>query len=346
MTDLAKILSQFPLATVTQIEPLGGAGGFSGAAFWRIQADQQQFCLRRWPREHPDRARLHLIHSALLRAAQSGIDWIASPISSRQQKSFVEADGYFWELTCWKSGVADYWLRPNDTKLTDAAVKLAELHQAFDQATSASDQPAKQPPKSLNKRLGILSHWMTGGARQLLQAIRVSDDRQLDIYRQDQLAEQIVELFLEHAPPIRTELEQTARLAVPAQICVRDIWHDHLLFTGDELTGVVDFGALDYDVIAADIARLFGSLFADDFSCWLKAIDAYQTRRRLGLDLLRLISSFDRSSTLLSGMNWLQWLFVDRRRFSDSAAVVQRLKKIRQRMLNLDSIPRNLAEPD
>lgn len=34
---------------------------------------------------------------------------------------------------------------------------------------------------------------------------------------------------------------------------------------------------------------------------------------------------FDASTVLLSGMNWLQWIYVEDRRFSQRAAVLSRL---------------------
>ena len=35
-----------------RLEPLGNAGGFSGARFWRLERPHRPLCLRRWPREH------------------------------------------------------------------------------------------------------------------------------------------------------------------------------------------------------------------------------------------------------------------------------------------------------
>ena len=48
--DLAnQVLRQYALGSVTEVSALGNAGGFSGARFWRVTADGQQFCLRLWP---------------------------------------------------------------------------------------------------------------------------------------------------------------------------------------------------------------------------------------------------------------------------------------------------------
>ena len=57
----------------SHIEPLGSAGGMSGAQFWRITAPRGTLCLRRWPIEHPSPERLQFIHAVLRHAAASGI---------------------------------------------------------------------------------------------------------------------------------------------------------------------------------------------------------------------------------------------------------------------------------
>src|SRR5205807_3808434 len=53
-------------------------------------------------------------------------------------------------------------------------------------------------------------------------------------------------------------LESLADISLPLQPCIRDIWHDHVLFTANDVTGVIDFGAVDMDTPATDIARLLG----------------------------------------------------------------------------------------
>ncbi len=69
-------------------------------------------------------------------------------------------------------------------------------------------------------------------------------------------------------------------LAAPLQPCIRDVWHDHVLFVGDDVSGLVDFGAMQPDSVAADIARLLGSLAGDDRQAWTIGLAAYESVQR------------------------------------------------------------------
>jgi Ser/Thr protein kinase RdoA (MazF antagonist) len=93
---------------------------------------------------------------------------------------------------------------------------------------------------------------------------------------------------------------------VPLQPCLRDVWHDHVLFQGDTVTGLIDPSAARTDTVAADISRLAGSLIADDRRAWDLALDAYQGARPLSAAESALVGVLDRSGVLLSGMAWLE----------------------------------------
>ncbi|HYH65864.1 MAG TPA: phosphotransferase, partial [Urbifossiella sp.] len=45
---------------------------------------------------------------------------------------------------------------------------------------------------------------------------------------------------------------------VPLQPCLVDVWPEHVRFDGDRVVGLIDFGAVQTDHVAADLARLFG----------------------------------------------------------------------------------------
>ncbi len=98
------------------------------------------------------------------------------------------------------------------------------------------------------------------------------------------------------------------------------------------------------ETVAGDVARLLGSMAADDPAAWQIGLAAYQIVRPLSADELALVAAFDQSTTLLAAWNWFQWVFVDRRTFVDPAVVTTRVRQIVSRLevlaLNMSKEPR------
>ncbi len=141
------------------------------------------------------------------------------------------------------------------------------------------------------------------------------------------------------APRLLELLERASQNRLPLQPCIRDVWHDHVLFTNERVTGLIDFGALRDDHIATDIARLLGSLVRDDQAGWVAGLSAYEQLRPLTPLDRQLVTVYDQSGVLLSAMNWLQWLFIDGRRFDDLSRVHGRCAEIATRLSHLAGKP-------
>src|SRR5207237_4695271 len=84
-------------------------------------------------------------------------------------------------------------------------------------------------------------------------------------------------------------------LPLPVQPCLCDVWHDHVLFTGDDVTGLIDYGAVKEDNVAADLARLLGSLVGDDRALYEMGLDAYAAVRPLAEQERQLVPLLDRT---------------------------------------------------
>src|SRR4051812_18512898 len=107
--EIQAVLSAYPAeCRASAVEPLGGAGGFSGAVLWRLNSPRGLLCLRRWPPEHPSAERLAWIHRVVAHVVARGFDLLPQPILTRDGRSFVECDRHLWELAPWMSGHADY----------------------------------------------------------------------------------------------------------------------------------------------------------------------------------------------------------------------------------------------
>jgi homoserine kinase type II len=116
---------------------------------------------------------------------------------------------------------------------------------------------------------------------------------------------------------------------------MRDIWHDHVLYEGDEVSGLIDFGAMRAETVAADMSRLLGSLVGDHKAGWTAGLAAYMEVRPLEVYEEMLIAAFDRANVLLSGMTWLEWIYLDGRLFENREAVFERIDENIGRLANL-----------
>jgi Ser/Thr protein kinase RdoA (MazF antagonist) len=111
-----------------------------------------------------------------------------------------------------------------------------------------------------------------------------------------------------------------------------DIWHDHVLFRGDAVTGLVDFGGVKTDHVTVDVARLLGSLVEDRAGLRAAGLEAYRRIRPLSLEEEELITVLDETGTLVGLMTWIKWLYVEGKRFEDRASAARRLQALVERV--------------
>ena len=149
------------------------------------------------------------------------------------------------------------------------------------------------------------------------------------------LASEILDLYRRGRDRMIADLRGVRSLSVSLQPVLRDVWHDHLLFTGDKVTGLIDPSACRADSVACDLSRLIGSLAGDDVRERGFALEEYERIRPLSSNERVLVQVFDRSGVLLSGWTWLEWLYLERRPFPDVSRVIVRLTEILTRMRRL-----------
>jgi homoserine kinase type II len=150
-----------------------------------------------------------------------------------------------------------------------------------------------------------------------------------------QLGRELLQLIPKITPRILFHAERVLPWQVSLQPCIRDVWHDHVLFTGDAVSGLIDFGAMRVENVAADVARLVGSLVSDDREQRLVALRAYQQLRPLSPQERELIEIFDQTTTVLGGVNWLRWIYIEHREFADRRKVEQRFNFLLRRLQQL-----------
>ncbi|MDG2206705.1 MAG: phosphotransferase [Pirellulales bacterium] len=333
MKKIQDILDYFPGDCLSpQVESLGSAGGFSGALLWKIHAPRSLLCLRRWPREHPSHKRLDFIHGLLGHVATNGCPIVPVPIHLRSStpSTFLKQDGYLWELAPWMPGEATYEQNPSTEKLCNAARALASFHHA----SSDYRRPtvSSGPAPGVCERLEKTSIWRQEDLERIDAKIKTTSTLSSPIGGGQ--SRMILNYAKNTIEAVERELSALSTLDVPIQSCIRDVWEQHLLFSGDEVTGIVDFGAARPDTVVVDIARLLGSLAMNDQQLWKIGLQAYESLRPLSSAERSLLPALDRSAILLSGLNWLRWIFLENRNFSNWSAVTLRLNKIIARIEN------------
>ena len=287
-------------------------------------------CLRKWPKEHPSQSRIDFIHRLLEHVVKKGFTLVPVPIGldTGSPHTYLQHEGHFWELAPWMPGRADYQENPSTEKLKAAAQALAAFHKAASSFISPS--PHFDIAPTVQERLAQATSWIQGD---LAQLEKYSNQSQIvEIKELPQWSHLIVDQAKRHIDDIRSELNSIRDSKVPIQACIRDIWHQHILYCGEGVSAVIDFGAARPDTVVTDLVRLLGSLAVSNKSKWKCGLDAYESVYPLNPQERLLIGPLDRSAVLLSGLNWLRWLYVEKRNFSNETAVAMRLKQIVARL--------------
>jgi aminoglycoside phosphotransferase len=224
------------------VRALGAAGrgwepvapGFSGARVWRGTApDAPPVALKEWP-EGVSAERVARVHRWLGRAAHLAF--------VPKVRAFAFVAGRAFEVCDWMPGAPA--LAPTDAQFAAACEALGALHAAWESERTFGPCPA------VLRRLEVL--------RALPPA-------------RDSLLEQVRDAVRARVPVLLRELEPWERVAVPLQPCVRDPRAADVLFEGDRVSGIVDFGAADVDSPAADLARYVADVSPARVECALRA---------------------------------------------------------------------------
>ncbi len=304
--------------------PFQAAGGFSGSRHWKIQYGIHSLLLKQWPAAW-DADRINTFHPVQWLLALNKLP-VSAPLMTRDKpKTTVSYQGREWELAPWMPGSADYWNDPRPEKLAAALHLLAEVHLVVTKMPVPVHALSRSPgPSAAIARREDLLH-------------RLLD---VDISRAQRNAEQCPDaaernLVIDSLTLLervrRREVEKSLRwrgVDLPVQICLQDVWHDHVLFTGDRVTGLIDFGAVAFDSPAIDVARLLGSLVGDDRERWTQGLAAYEAVRPMTATERDAVEFFDTSGTTVSAANWVTWLWSGETQISDRPAALDRLRRL------------------
>ena len=319
-----------------RVEPLPDNTGFSGASIARLHTPAGEFCLRGWPAGGLPRQRLLGLHRLLAEIARRSDVPVAVPVVADNGTTLVTSHGRLWQLEPWLPGKADFWQHPGEPRLSTAMRCLANWHRAAATFQPRADEArwfasrASAPSPAVHERLDRIRRDQSERCPRIRRALDVAVDSELR-----EIGRAILDGFDRAAATIAAELNAAEATCYRLQPCLRDVWHDHVLFTDDAVTGLIDASACRSENVATDLARLLGSFLGDDRATWDTALDVYRTSNPLSLDELALVRLLDRSSVLLSGLFWLDQIFLQGRRFSQPPRVVRLLQRIQDRLTHL-----------
>ena len=294
MIDLLRILAAYPrhLADARWVA-LGNAGGFSGSRIWHGTAlDGQEFALKQYPRATTER-QLERVHRWLKAAREQGLTYVPAVVSGRDGRTIAIVENRCWDVTTWMPGKADFHDDPTDVKLFAAVAALARIHRAWENLDVAFVQPC---PALLRRWQAIrdAEAMLRNGPPPIAPS---TDPLDRDIERAWTLLPRLIPRMLGLLAPWKNR-------PIPVQPCIGDVWHDHVLFEGECVTGIIDFAAAKLDAPAADLARLLGSLIPDEHERTRRALNVYTAIRPLPDRAL--VEVLDVAGIFGAMVNWLK----------------------------------------
>jgi homoserine kinase type II len=300
-------------------QPLGNAGGLSGASLWRFRSARGERVLRAWPADGLTESHLAEIHRWI--GLGSKLSFIPVPVHAIDGSTLQAHDGQLWELSPWQPGSPDAGRPPTSEHIASGFAGLAAFHQVL-----ASERTPRRSP-GLQARHAEIEHLLLGGFAELEVVV---DRAESDPNRA--LALRWIELARPLASGILQDLRRAASVTVACQPCLRDARGGHLLFEDRRLTGLVDFGAMGVETVAADLGRLLSEWIGPNLLARSAAFAAYEAIRPLDESELRLVRAFESSGAVLSPGHWVRWHFVELRSFDDSLAVRRGLEQTLARL--------------
>ena len=326
--DLSTILPRWPISA-TEVSPIQSSG-FSGAQLWKINASESQtLCLKHYRSGSLTVEQLDGIHRVLIHAFNEGCDFVAKPMRLTDGFTTVVAGPQssptagLWDLSTWVPGSAVTSF--NDAQIKIAFASIARFHKAAAQVNLAFG-----PSPNLKQRQAQLAKLVRPESPALDEASDLLKTESIDPSLRGPLTT-IVDLLLRvpqsQIASLRTRLNEFATMELPLHPVVRDLRAEHLLFTDDQLTGLVDFDAMQMDSVAYDLSRLTSSMRLNETQLHL-ALATYHAERPIQAAEAKLTQLLTGISRLLAPLSWVNWLVLEQRSFSNLAAVEQRLKEV------------------
>ena len=321
-----------------QILRVEANAGFSGSTVWRCETNAGTFALKQWPATaSPEYVRF--THCILLALREQEIDYVPCPIAGKEKTTVASRDNVCWELATWQHGKPHQGGQISDIRLKAAIKKLAEVHQRAN-VLRQDDKivfPFDQRLLAAFHRAEPLPCWSMASRVRGWQ--RVRDTYQNLITSQDAEWDELSFRTRQAVQKHHSFMEKLLTLPMPhfvPQICLVDIHADHILFTEDQVTGLIDFASAGLDTPARDFGRLVGSFVGNDAERWRQALSWYREIEPLWDQEAKLASIFDRTGAVLAALGWQERLFGSPPEQENTNAAFSRWRALVERLENFE----------
>ncbi|MFG6496481.1 phosphotransferase [Fictibacillus sp. UD] len=223
---------------------------------WKIETDQGIFLVKQYNKERIKKYDLKTIHTALRTQNRSFLADIPCPelLSNEGNLLHKSSSGELFTVMRFMKGSL---IKPGEAspeQMESLGQEIGKLHRLLNDGTLPAKSKTVFQIPALQDRL---DYWGSVGIQ--------CEEQDLDHLRtlielQRKATINMGTLQLEHLTP---------------GWCHRDLWVDNLLFSGENITAILDFDRLDYDFIELDIGRIIISTCLHDDTINVEAVHAF-----------------------------------------------------------------------
>ena len=202
----------------------------SGAQFWRIVAPRGALVLRCWPIEHPTPERPAVHPCRARHAADRGMKILPVPIAASTGETFVQhaRTPLGTRSLAARSRRLRTIARARKTpRRDDGARRVSRRGRRLSRSHAACVFARRHAPRSPTASLAS-ANCKAAASNSLTPRSPTSTWPDLA-----PLAREFRRRAAARRPAAIARLAPLADVPLPLQPCIRDIWHDHVLFTGD-----------------------------------------------------------------------------------------------------------------
>jgi aminoglycoside phosphotransferase (APT) family kinase protein len=280
-------------------------GGFSGALVWKVNTPEGKFALKAWPKGQPAYLPLPQIHQRMQELREAEQLFVPQVIINRKGSSVNSVGESRFDLVTWQPGEAESTASPSRIQ---AAIKaIGQVHAVWKRSSHQ-----RGICFAAQHQFQRLTEWTATELETLQTQVRGLSA----VYAT------ALQIFLEQRERALRRLLPWLQRKVSLQFCLGDIWSDHVLFTGDQVSGIIDYGGMRLDHPAQDLARLLGSWCRGDTKLRQIGLETYQPASE---ELTELAVLLEATGAMVGIGNWMRWLVLEKKPFADIGRAERRL---------------------